>query len=199
MTAPRKWADVDCAGVTSLIERMLAGTPVSEAELARAEGHAATCKECAGRFEVADSSACAHVEVQLLEAARLQAAGEDPTGRWPELDEHLAACSRCRAVLHDLAEEPAMATSDPTDEPRSRSMFERALTSALAAPEPVMRLRACVRLSELEYLGVAASTALATVAEHDPDTKVRAAAQTALGRVDHVAATKTRRRRGKPA
>jgi len=190
---------MDCADVAAIVERMLAGRSISEHELTEARAHAAGCEECAPRFEVADAAACADVEVQLLDAARLQAAGEDPMGRWPELDEHLAACSRCRAVLHDLAEEPAMATRDATDEPHIRSMFERALTSALAAPEPIMRLRACVRLGELQNLSVAASTALTTVAEHDPDTAVRAAAHTALGRVDQIAATKTRRPRGRPA
>jgi hypothetical protein len=186
---------MDCAGATSVIDRMLAGLPVSEAELAETHQHVATCEKCAGRFEVADVSACSDFEVQLLEAARLQAAGEDPTGRWPELDEHLAACSRCRAVLHDLAEEPAMEPSDPTGDLRTRSLFERALTSALAAPEPIVRLRACLRLGELDHMSAVASTALATTAEHDPDDGVRTAAQTALGRAGQIAATKARRPR----
>ena len=191
---------MDCADVAAIVEQMIAGATVSETDLAQAQAHAAGCEECAERFDVADASACVLVEVQLLEAARLQAAGEDPTGRWPELDGHLAACSRCRAVLHDLAVEHVMEpTSEVTGEPPTRSLFERALTSALAAPEPIVRLRACVRLSELASLSMAASNALSTVAEHDPDTTVRTAAQTALGQVGQVAATKSRRRRGKPA
>ena len=180
---------MDCARAVAIIQQALAGVAVPSGDLTDAIGHAATCGTCAARFDLADVVACAGVEDQLLEAARLQAPGEDPGSRWPELAEHLATCSRCQAALHDLAEEPTMESRrDPGIPPRSRSVFERALTSALAAPEPIVRLRACQRLATLERLGRPSRAALATAAEHDPDADVRAAAETALAHAAHAVA-----------
>src|SRR5438094_814423 len=145
---------VDHADAAAILQRVIAGADVAESDVAEALDHLASCDACSVRFEVADLAACADVEDQLLEAARLQAAGEDAAGPWPELAEHLVSCSRCRATLRDLAEEPAMEhASGAAWGTRRRSLFERVLTDALAAPEPIMRLRAAERLAELDRLG----------------------------------------------
>ena len=172
---------VDCARAAAIIQQVIAGAVMPSGDLTDAIGHAATCGTCAARFDLADVAACADVEDQLSEAARLQAAGEAPVTRWPELAEHLAACTRCQAALQDLAEEPTMESRHDASGPaRSRSMIERALTSALAAPEPIVRLRACQRLATFAHLGRPSRVALTTAAEHDPDAGVRAAADHAL-------------------
>jgi hypothetical protein len=69
----------------------------------------------------------------------------------------------------------------PIDQP---ALFERALTAALAAPEAIARRRAAQRLGELEQVGPPALAALVRAAADDSDEKVRAAALTALDRLD---------------
>lgn len=174
-----------CAAAAAIVEKVLAGASVPEADVAEAIAHRASCATCRERFDIADLAACVAVEDQLLERTRLQVAGEDPGGRWPELDGHLAACARCRAALDDLSEETVMEpASEAIDLPRSGSRFERWLTSALGAPEPIVRLRACERLGELDHLGTSSTEALNTTAEHDPDQAVRDAAVAALRHFD---------------
>jgi hypothetical protein len=63
-------------------------------------------------------------------------------------------------------------------------LFERALTAALSDPDEVVRRRAAERLGEMTGLGAAAVDALVAAVGEDRDERVRAAALTALQRLD---------------
>ena len=116
---------------------------------------------------------------------------------------HLAGCQDCSSLI-DLAETlalmegghetPAM-TSAPVD---PGALFESALTAALTDPDELVRLRAAERLGSLARPapaaepqpasapspGAPAINALVTAAAEDASRRVRAAALTALEKLD---------------
>lgn len=102
---------------------------------------------------------------------------------------HVASCEECSrrfdvaetaAWLESREEANAMARV-PVD---TQELFERSLTAALVDPDDIVRRRAAERLGEMTGLGAAAVDALVTVVADDRDERVRAAALTALQRLD---------------
>jgi hypothetical protein len=102
---------------------------------------------------------------------------------------HVASCEECRlrfdvadtaAWLESREETHGMAQA-PVDPP---VLFERSLTAALSDPDDITRRRAAERLGEMTELGAAAVHALVAAAGEDRDERVRAAALTAVQRLD---------------
>jgi hypothetical protein len=102
---------------------------------------------------------------------------------------HVASCeecSRCFDLAQDAAwlesrEETAPMAHVPVDPP---ALFESALTAALSDPDDLVRRRAAERLGGMTGLGAVAVVALVAAAGEDRDERVRAAALTALQRLD---------------
>lgn len=127
------------------------------------------------RVDVARTAACAGLEEDLADAARIQREGGDLAQEYPALARHLEECEWCRTTLAELMEEPDVLSEA---EPHVDDV-ERYLVAALAEPERIVRVRAAKRLGSSRQVGPAALTALAAAAE-DPDEEVRAAAREAL-------------------
>ncbi len=104
---------------------------------------------------------------------------------------HVASCEECGRrfdVAETLAwlerrEETHVMPRVPVD---PAALFESALTEALSDPDDVVRRRAAERLGEMTDLGAAAVAALVAAAGEDRDERVRAAALTAVQRLDTV-------------
>ena len=104
---------------------------------------------------------------------------------------HVASCEECSlrfdvadtaAWLESREETHAMAQA-PVD---PAALFESALTAALSDPDDLTRRRAAERLGEMTELGAAAVHALVAAAGEDRDERVRAAALTAVQRLDRT-------------
>jgi hypothetical protein len=173
----------DCRWARGALQRAVTGAPVSDDELERALAHLAECEECAERVEVRPTAACDEVEEDLPAAAQMLQEGKDLTSALPNLARHLERCERCRAILTELASEPGEAPESDA-QGRPDELFERALTTALTEPEPIVRRRGAERLGSRLRVGPAALSALAEAAAEDPDAAVRAAALAALDRLD---------------
>ena len=126
-----------------------------------------------------------------LEGAATAATAVDPAALERALA-HIATCEECRRRF-DLAETAAWLESreeahamaqGPVD---TAQLFARALEAALSDPDDIVRRRAAERLGEMTEAGAAAVDALVAAAKDDRDERVRAAALTALQRLDtHV-------------
>ena len=102
---------------------------------------------------------------------------------------HVASCGECRRRF-DVAETSAWLggreethamTQVPVD---PAALFEAALTVGLSDSDDVVRRRAAERLGEMKGLGAAAVDGLVAAAGEDREERVRAAALTALQRLD---------------
>jgi hypothetical protein len=102
---------------------------------------------------------------------------------------HLASCEKC-SHRFDIAETTAWLESREETQTMAQepvdpvALFESALTAALSDPDDLVRRRAAERLGGMTGLGTAAVSALVASAGEDPDEQVRAAALTALQRLD---------------
>jgi len=118
----------------------------------------------------------------------LAGAPVDPGDLAHALD-HLTSCKECSRRF-DVAEtvawlrsskETRVISQEPVD---PAALFESALTAALVDPDDLVRRRAAQRLGSMTGLTAPTIGALARAAAEDPDEPVRAAALTALQRLD---------------
>ena len=102
---------------------------------------------------------------------------------------HVSSCEECSrrfdvvetATWLESREETQAMAEVPVD---PGAIFETALTAALSDPDDLVRRRAAERLGEMTKYGAAAVAALVAAAGEDRDERVRAAALTALQRLD---------------
>ena len=127
----------------------------------------------AGRVATRLATAAAAVDPAELERALAHVASCEECGRRFDVAE-TAAWLESREETQAMAQVPV----DPA------ALFESALTAALSDPDDLVRRRAAERLGEMTELGAAAVAALVAAAGEDRDERVRAAALTALQRLD---------------
>jgi hypothetical protein len=148
-----------CDAMRTILQRFLVGAPVAASDVDAVFEHIEVCDACHEAFDLALTAACEEMEDDLLAIAP-EAFADWPAGVEPAVARHVEQCERCQAVVADLT--AARSRRQERTVTRERvdvdDLFERALTVALADPEPAVRERAAARLERLRRQPALAAT-----------------------------------------